>query len=269
VPAGTRPAPPAGPPAPPAPAQPDATAAWVHRAEPGELEKAIAAWERLAAAAPARADLDLALAQAYVLLAERRREAGAADAQTDAFANAVRASEAALAAASPTVAARLGSGVWVEDALEGAGNDVLPAVYWYATSLAGYALARGLTGTVHFQHRVEALFNWVLGHDETFACGGAHRGLGSWHARTPAAAGGDLSRSRQHFERALAIAPACAQNRITYAEDYAVAAQDRALFTRLLGEARAALAAAPASDADQVIARGRAERLLAHVDALF
>lgn len=267
TPAVTPPPPP--PAAPPAPAQPDATVAWARRAEPGQLEKAIAAWEGLAVAAPARSDVDLSLAQAYVLLAERHREAGRGEALGEAFVDAVRASEAALAAASPSVAARLVAGTWVEDALDGAGNEVLPAVYWYATSLAGYALARGLTGAVHFQSRVERLFAWVLARDEAYACAGAHRGLASWYARTPAAAGGDLARSRQHFDQAVAIAPRCEQNRISYAEDYAVAAQDRTLFTRLLGETAAALAAAPDSDADAVIARQRALRLLARVDALF
>ena len=168
---------PAAPPAPPATARPTADDAWAHRAEPGRLEQAIAGWERLAAASPARADLELALARAYTLVGERARDSGgSAEAQAEAYAQAVRAGEAALAAASPAVAARLDAGTYVEDALEGAGVEVLPAVYVYATSVAGFALARGLAGAVHLQRRVEVLFDWVIVHDEGHACAGAHRG---------------------------------------------------------------------------------------------
>jgi hypothetical protein len=238
----------------------EASRAWANRDQPGELERCIEALTR-APDSPARW---VERARALEL---RARRAPTPEARLEAYGRALEAAEAALLAAGGPLAEALRSGSLIEDVVQQAAPSDLPALYWYATSLSGYALTRGLPGTVRFRRRVEALYGLVLSRDEAYEEAGAHRGLGSYYARAPAAAGGDLALAREHFERALELAPGSADNRLAYAEDYAVAVPDRDLFTRLLEEAAAARGGADPAGTE--LARGRARALLARAAQLF
>jgi hypothetical protein len=56
----------------------------------------------------------------------------------------------------------------------------------------------------------------------------------------PGFAGGDMKKSKQHFEKSMSIAPNYIGTKVLMAEVYAVKEQDRALFEKLLDEALAA-----------------------------
>jgi hypothetical protein len=106
--------------------------------------------------------------------------------------------------------------------------------------------------------------------DERYYHAAGHVFLGVLHSSRGASAGGDPARGKQHFERALELTEHKAHMvQLNYARHYAVQAQDRALFTRLLSEVVGAAAPAPADlSLANAVARRRAERLLGQVDRL-
>jgi hypothetical protein len=116
-----------------------------------------------------------------------------------------------------------------------------------------------------------AVMRRVLALDGTHAAGGVHVIFGIYYASQPPGAGQDLPRSREHFQRALALA---GDNNlmasVLYAEFYAKAAGEKQLFTDLLSTV---LARKPGTDEafafDNALARERARELLGRVDELF
>lgn len=115
------------------------------------------------------------------------------------------------------------------------GSD-LPYVFWAAsawgawisTHLDDMAALADLPRVIH-------LMEWVVAQDESFRDGGAHIFLGVYHAARPAMLGGDLARSRSHFERALELTDGNdLMVHVQMARFYARQAFDRELYVNLL-----------------------------------
>jgi hypothetical protein len=106
--------------------------------------------------------------------------------------------------------------------------------------------------------------------DESYYHAAGHVFLGVLHSSRSLSAGGDPELGRGHFEKALALTERKAfMVQLNYARHYAVQAQDRALFERLLREVVDAHADVPAAlSLPNAVARRRAERLLGQVDRL-
>jgi hypothetical protein len=259
-----------------------AARAWTHRGERRELERAIRAWESQLAAHAQEPSTLTRLARAYGLLARMEvtdevssgpcpahsaRLCARQDPRLDALARGVQAGEAALLAGSPALAARVTAGVALEDALDALPKERLASLYWYAADLAELALARGLAATLRLQHRIERSLQYVAEHDESLDDAGAHRALGRYYAKAPPFAGGDLTRSRTEFERALALSPGSLATKLAFARDYAIAAADRELCERLLREVAGTDPTRPLTPEDQ-LAIGHARKLLEQLDRL-
>jgi hypothetical protein len=104
--------------------------------------------------------------------------------------------------------------------------------------------------------------------DETFFHGAPHRYFGAYWSLLPV--GRDLDKSKQHFERSLAIAPNYAGTKVLMAETYAVKKQDRVLFDKLLAEVLAMPdGAIPELEAETRIEKEKARELQAKVNDLF
>jgi hypothetical protein len=106
--------------------------------------------------------------------------------------------------------------------------------------------------------------------DERYYHAAGHVFLGVVHSSRSASVGGDPERGRQHFEKALALTSRKAlMVQLNYARYYAVQAQDRGLFLRLLGEViDEPLAPGSSLSLANAIARRRAERLRPQADTL-
>jgi tetratricopeptide (TPR) repeat protein len=106
--------------------------------------------------------------------------------------------------------------------------------------------------------------------DPAFADAGGLGILGSVEAMFPALFGGNLDKAKAYFERALEV---CKRKNhlilVGYAKNYAVNAQDRELFIKLLRE----VLDAPDQGVDvrlsNKVARHRAERYIKRVDDWF
>jgi hypothetical protein len=181
-----------------------------------------------------------------------------------------RVAERALLLAAPEMAEALARGESVDEAVGRLGPGAVAPAYWYVTNLSDFALTKGLTTTVFYKDRILRLAERLVALDETFFHAGPHRTLATFYATAPAPAGGSLTASRQHFERALALAPDYVGTLVSFAELYATKAGDRTLFTELLQRAGAQNKAGPnEQDPEQQIDRQRAQQLLARTDQLF
>ena len=151
------------------------------------------------------------------------------------------------------------------------GNSV-PYAYWTAASWAGLIDAnRDDPQLLADLPVVQRLASFVATHDVTYASGGADLLLGVLAGTLPAFAGGNPQQSRSHFERSLQVAERrFLMAQVLYAETYAVAQQDRALFDRLLAEVDAAnIDILPSERLANTVAKQRAAALRARADRLF
>lgn len=146
-------------------------------------------------------------------------------------------------------------------------KEYIDIVYWVSANLGRYAATKNLLVRLSYKAKLEAYNKWLMSVDPTYNYGAAHRFWGALLAKLP---GGDLDQSREHFLKAIAIAPNCFSNRILYAYFYATKVQDRALYTEqlryVLDTAPNGLPEiAPENAFDQVYAK----KLLDRTDELF
>jgi tetratricopeptide (TPR) repeat protein len=258
--------------APPASAghEAQAEAAWANRGDKAQLELAIAQWEARLAERPDDGDTLARLARAYYLLADGYlRALGPKDERyLGAFEKGIAAGERAMATASPEFKSRVTRDEKVEEAIQVMGKEGLPAMYWYSVNLGKWSRAKGIAALLGNKDRVKGVLERVLALEETFFYGAPHRYFGVYWSLLPV--GRDLDKSKQHFERSLAIAPNYVGTKVLMAESYAVKKQDRALFARLLDEVLATPdAIIPDLVPETRIEKDKARELKAKIDDLF
>ena len=246
-----------------------AEAAWAKRGERAELEKAISLWEAALAQKPDDVAILAHLSRAYYFLSDgflRKPEDKPAY-----LANMEKGTgygERGLAAASPAFRAKVKEGEKVEEAIKLVGREGLEPMYWYVVNLGKWSRAKGLAALLGNKDRAKGVMTRALELDETFFHGAPHRYFGAYWSLLPV--GRDLDKSKQHFERSLAIAPNYAGTKVLMAESYAVKKQDRALFDKLLAEVLAMPDnAIPGLEAETGIEKDKARELQAKVNDLF
>jgi len=238
-----------------------AAAHWARRSDETELRAAIDGWSRAAAARPADVATGTALARAHHFLADghrvfvKDRDPAAYLAALDACA---ATADATLAARWPAFGEKRALGVAFEDALAlvAEEREAAPLLYWWSQCRMLAANERGLGATIAAHQAVFTVMARVAALDPDYWYAGADRYLGVIYAAAPAIAGGDLVRSRDHFEAARARAPGFLETDLLYGMFH----RDRA---RLEAVARGEGADGdPAIAAEQAVARRKAALLL-------
>jgi len=158
------------------------------------------------------------------------------------------------------------------DAVQSVDSSEVEKLFWGGYGWATWiGFSKGAPAAVADLPKVEQLMLRVLALDESFYHGGAHLFLGIYYGSRPVMLGGKPEVSRIHFEKALALGdrrflPVL----VAYAEYYAKQTLDRELYVSLLEEALAFdLALVPDLTLPNVLAKRRAQRLLAQVDEFF
>jgi hypothetical protein len=146
----------------------------------------------------------------------------------------------------------------------------LEAAYWVAANEG-----RLLNESDRFVRRgrggqVAALVNRLLTANDTLFAGGPHRLAGVMALRMPGNWGAALNESRRHFQTAKSLWPTYVANQTVFAEFYAPAIGDRALFQTTLET----LLASPDDSlsvyaAENSLEKMRTRKLLKRTDALF
>lgn len=217
-----------------------ADALWKEREDRTKAEAALAAWHQAAALDPTRADVQLRLAYGHYFLAEAHlRWAEDEEGMRASYNQGTDAGAHAIRLLSPAFAEKIKAGATWEEAIPSVEKDGVPAMYWYATNLGKWALLDGFTTVLSMKDRAFALMSRCAELDETFFNAGPHRYFGVYYTKIPFP-GGDLPKSRKAFERAVELAPNYLDTKVLFAESYALKAQDKALFEKLLNEVVAA-----------------------------
>ena len=145
-------------------------------------------------------------------------------------------------------------------------------LYWTAVSWAGaVSLSKDNPDLIADMPMVEAMMDRALALDEGFGNGSIHSYLITYEMSRPGGVGDPAARSRQHFERALALSGSQeAGPMVSFAEAVCVQKQDLKQFETLLQQALAINPdAKPETRLVNLIMQRRAKWLLERTDQLF
>jgi tetratricopeptide (TPR) repeat protein len=251
----------------------EGTALWGERIEEAKLVQAIRKWEQAAEMDPSDHEHWVRLARAYYFLADGHMSFDEArkDEMIATFEKGIEAAERALIALSPDFAQRMRAGTRIEEAIAVLDASAVPALYWRSSNMGKWGIAKGFATVLSYKDEIRAVMARCLELDATYFYHGPHRYFGAFYARIPAFAGGDLEKSKQHFDAALAAAPDYLGTRTLYAEFYAVKSQNRQVFDEMLDAVIAADVSTLAEDIrpENTIEQRRAQALKAKADELF
>ena len=210
-------------------------ASWEQRTTPEAVRQAIAAWEKAAEGQPKNLDLLVKLTRANYFLADGYLRADET-AYLEHMDKAVGWGERAIVAASPEFEQRMRSGAKLHEAVKVVPATGVPAMYWYASALGKWAKKKGFAVLLGQKDNVKATMDRCLELDPNYFYGGPHRYFGAYYAIAPAFAGGDLEKSKVHFNKSLEIAPVYLGTKVLWAQELSVKQQDEQTFEKLLGE---------------------------------
>jgi len=157
-------------------------------------------------------------------------------------------------------------------AVEAAGKDDVPLLYWTAVSWAGaISLSKDNPDLIAELPIVEAMIDRALVLDEGYGDGAIHSFLISYEMSRPGGTGDPAARSKEHFDRAMALSQGrLAGPLVSFAEAVCVQQQDLKGFQTLLNQA---LAINPDEKPEwrlaNLVTQRRAKWLLARTDQLF
>jgi len=250
-------------------------AAWEQREDEQQLRAAIAAWTQALEADASDWELWHRLSRAQYFLADGHlafRDSGdAIDPEaTQMYQAAITSAERSLQALSPQFAERMRAGDRVDQAVAVLDAQAVPALYWRAAALGKWARRDGFATVLAYKDEIRGIMSRCLELDRDYFYAGPDRYFGAFFAIAPTYAGGDLNRSREHFEYSISRYPGYLGTHVLYATEYAVKMQDRALFQRELqlvvdGDA----AALPEVRAENLAEQRKARAALERIDSLF
>lgn len=244
--------------------------AWTERDDPEQVRAAIAAWEQATELDANDADTWVKISHAYYFLADGHLRFSDEAAMGETYQHGIQAAERALRAISPEFAQRMAAGERVEQAVGSLGANAVPALYWRATNLGKWAQREGFATVLSYKDEIRAVMTHCMELDRYYFFAGPDRYFGAFFAIAPAYAGGDLERSRAHFDESIRRFPNYLGTRVLYAENYAVKAQNRQLFEEQL---RLVIDGHPESmpevAAENRIEQRKARDLMGRIDELF
>lgn len=242
---------------------------WEKRTDPAAIRSALAEWEKAAEANPKNLDLMVKLTRGHYFLADGylRDDEKAYLATMD---KAVKWGERAMVAASPDFEAKMRDGGKIPEAVKVVPKEGVAAMYWYASSLGKWAKKKGFAVLLGQKDNVKATMDRCLELDPNFFYGGPHRYFGAYYAIAPAFAGGDLEKSKVHFNKSLEIEPNYVGTKVLWAGELSVKQQDEDTFVKLLNEVLAMPDdAIPELMPEIMVEKAKAKELLAQQDDLF
>lgn len=242
---------------------------WAKRTDPAAIRAAVAEWEKAAVAEPKNLELTVRLTRGYYFLADGYLRGNEKE-YLEVMDKAVKWGEKAMVAASPEFEAKMRDGGKIPEAVKLVPKAGVPAMYWYASALGKWAKMKGFAVLLGQKDNVKATMDRCLELDPNFFYGGPHRYFGAFYAVAPAFAGGDLEKSKVHFNKSLEIAPTYVGTKVLWAAELSTKQQDEETFEKLLNEVLAAPDdAIPELTPEIIVEKGKARDLLAEQDDLF
>ena len=173
-------------------------------------------------------------------------------------------------ALNPAFKKRVMAGEKDYECLDALGKEDIPSVYWVFGNLGRWSNLKGFTTILKNKNKLKAIADWVTYTDENYYYGAGHRVLGTYYAKAPSFAGGDINKAKTHFEKALKISDDYIGTKVLMAEFYAYKSQDKELFVQLLTDAvNKDVNSIPGLEFEQSVEQKRAKDLLAKADDMF
>ncbi|MBJ93324.1 MAG: hypothetical protein CMP23_02490 [Rickettsiales bacterium] len=258
----------------------EAMAMWTNdRGSKEGLQKIISTLEAVIAAEPNQQDALTLLSRSYYLMADGYTNVPAEPA--DDYAKRLVAAKAPLFEAGTTYGeramavdaafkAQIDKGTKAADAVTALQLDDQMAIYWTAANLGKWARSQGFATLVKYKGYIAKMMTHCLALDETAFYAGPVRYWGAFYAVAPGFAGGDMTKSKEYFERAKEMNPEYFGTYVLYADAYAEKAQDRALFKSLLEHViNTPSDVLPEMIPEQNIEKAKAKAFLEQIDELF
>jgi tetratricopeptide (TPR) repeat protein len=236
----------------------DGDKAWAQREKPRQLDEAMRAYRAALHQRPTDAGIMVHLGR----IAYRRGQQYDGKSAALHFADAAAWAERALTARNPALAEAALGGKPPADVFHLAQPADEDALVLYAESVLWWAIANNTTTVIEQKSWIEAAAARALVLDRGAGYGAPDRVLAVLACELPAARQ-NLRDALDHFEAAVAAAPAFLPTRLLYAEEYAVRLREAPLFRHLLqavvsGDAHALVEALP----ENLEAQREAQKLL-------
>lgn len=244
--------------------------AWEGRDDADQIRAAIAAWEQAVAQDGDDHETWVKISRAYYFLSDGHLRFSDEAAMIETYQQGIRAGERALRAISPEFAEAMVAGRPIAEALAILEANAVPALYWRITNFGKWARLDGFATVLSNKDEIRAVMTRCMELDRYYFFAGPDRYFGAFFSIAPSYAGGDLDRSRQHFDESIRQQPNYFGTHVLYAQELAVKLQDREMFLEHLnlvinGDPEALAGAAPENRIEQRKARALIER----VDDLF
>ena len=180
------------------------------------IQNVISALEAVVAADPSHQDAWVMLSRAYYLQADGYTTVAAepADdqdkrltaAKAELFQKGVTAGERGMIA-DAAFKAQIDKGEKKDNAVTALQKDDQMAIYWTAANLGKWARSQGFATLIKHKGYIAKMMTHCLELDETAFYAGPVRYWGAFYAVAPGFAGGDMTKSKEHFEKAKAMNP--------------------------------------------------------------
>lgn len=242
---------------------------WAERTSAENVRKAITAWEKEIETDPENFDVLVKLTRGHYFLADGylRDDDTAYLSTMDAG---VSWGEKALMVGSPAFAEKMRNKEKFYEAVKVIPKEAVPAAYWYAAALGKWAKKKSFAVLVGQKDNVKATMETCLELDPEYFHFGPDRYFGAFYAVAPAFAGGDLDKSKVHYDKSLEKAPYYLGTKVLMAENLMVKQDDEEQFKKLLNEVLAADAnAVPEIAPEMKVEQAKAKELLDNIDEYF
>ncbi len=240
---------------------------WKKRVHQESLEQALAKFELLHGAIPEDLDTLVYLTRGYYFLADAHYEK--VELKKTTYEKATSFGEKAMAT-NLNFKQKVEGGTAPEAALDTLTLKEVAAIYWCAASLGKWAKSSGIAAQLKYKTRIKAMVERVgkLKPDYFFAA--VPRYWGGFYAVAPSFAGGDMTKSREYFEKSLKGASEYQGTKVLMAEVYWAKEQNKKEFEKNLNEVLASkYDDHPEIGPENALEKKKAEKLLKQMDELF
>jgi tetratricopeptide (TPR) repeat protein len=212
----------------------EADGLWAERGDKAKLQAALTKYEQAYASNPSDRDVAVKLTRGYYFLGDVHESD--MDAKMAHWDTSIAWGKKCMAL-NKDFTALLEKGDEDEaSATRTATRDDVPCMYWMATSLGKWAKANGIAKSLKHLPTVKAFIGKVSELDPSYFHAASDRYWGAYYSVVPSFAGQDLDKSKDHFDKSIAAAPAYFGTKVLMAENLAVKKQDQAMFDTLLEE---------------------------------
>ena len=145
----------------------------------------------------------------------------------------------------------------------------IDVLYWSAASLGKWAKANGIMSSLKYKDQILTMIRKVESLKPDYFFGAVDRYWGGFYAIAPGIAGGDMKKSKEHFKKAMKMAPENLGTKVFYAEVYLTKEDEEKEFTEVLNEVLAAPLGPEEIAPDNVMEKRKAADLLKRKKDLF